>query len=133
MTSSQPVVTPNALNFTPDNKRAYAYSGVVSVTNAKVNLIEFDTNSEYLASEVYIFNGSGSGDDIEYTIEFNDVIVMKIYYLNTIRLEIFKTKIIIPPFTNVKITGDNIQSSTGRDHTAHVYSKAVGMTETEYQ
>ena len=132
MTSGNPV-TQNAINFTPDNKRAFAYSGVVSVTNAKVNLIEFDTNTEYLASEVYIFNGSGSGDDIEYTIEFNDVIVMKIYYLNTIRLEIFKTKIIVPPFTNVKITGDNIQSSTGRDHTAHVYAKAVGMTETGYQ
>jgi len=133
MTSSQPVATPNAINFTPDNKRAYAYSGVIAVTNAKISLIEFNTNTEYLAGKVYIFNGDGSGDDMEYTIEFNDVIVMEIYSLNTDRLDPIKTKIIVPPFTNVKITADNVQSSTGRNHTAHFYAKAFGMTETGYQ
>jgi len=133
MTSSQPVATPNAINFTPDNKRAYAYSGVIGVTNVKVNMIEFDTNTEYLAGKVYIFNAGGSGDDIQYTIEFNDVAIMSLYSLNTARLDPIRTKIIVPPFTNVKITAYNIQSSTARDHTAHVYAKAFGMTDTGYQ
>jgi len=136
MTSSQPVVTPNAINFTPDNKRAYAFSGVIGVTNSKVNMIQFDVNSEYITAKIYLSNSSGASDDFRYEIEFNDVVVVSSYRDeetgNRVGV-VFKPQIVIPPFTNVKITAVNISSGSGRNHTAHVYGKAVGMTDTGFQ
>jgi hypothetical protein len=83
MTSSQPVVTPNAINFTPDNKHAYAYSGNKAIINAEQTMIEGQTNSEYIRAKISISNFSGSGDDIRYYVYFNDVQVYGGYYNST--------------------------------------------------
>jgi len=133
VTSSQPVATPNAINFTPDNLRAYAFSGLVAVTNAKATVLEFDTNSEYLAGKFYFVNASGSGDDFRYEIEFNDIVIVAAYRDSGNAEPQFRGKIIVPPFTNVKFTADNISSPTGRNHTIYFVAKAVGMTETGFQ
>ena len=121
-------VTSNALQFTNDNKHAYGYSGVIAVNNNETSLLLFQTNSEYLNAQISMFNGSGSGDDFLYKIYFNDIVVVDTYanssnveptYFNPIR-------IIIPPFTTVKITADNVSGSSARNHTAIVTAK-VGM------
>jgi len=64
LTSSQPITTPNAINFTPDNKHAYAYSGIVGVTNIEVALLEFETNSEYIIARFGLGCVIAEGDDM---------------------------------------------------------------------
>jgi len=127
--SSETVVTRNAIQFTNDNKFAYAYSGIVGVDSTEETLIEFDTNSEYLDSKILMFNESGSGDDFRYKVKLNDIVVVSMY-ANSGNDFLLDTPIImiIPPFTNVKITADNISSGTNRNHTANFYGK-VGMAQ----
>ena len=125
--SGDTVTSRNALQFTNDNKVAYAYSGVIGVDTANTIMLEFNTNSEYLNASIQIYNTSGSGDDIRYTIEFDNVVVMSQYINNANDLPRNNPYIMaIPPFTNVKIRADNLSSATARDHTTHVYAK-VGM------
>ena len=74
-----------------------------------------------------IFNESGSGDDMRYKIKLNGVVVVSTYS-NSGNDFLLDTPLImiIPPFTTVDVTADNISSSTKRNHTAHVWAK-VGM------
>jgi hypothetical protein len=137
MTSSQPVATPNALNFTPDNKHCYAYSGITDTSgqNNVDTLLEFDTNSEYIDARIDITNGSGSGDDMRYYVRFNGVAVAQIYagtsdVLNQFSLPL---QMIIPPFTTVLITMTNVSSGSARAHTAIVKGSVYGMPEVGYQ
>lgn len=120
-----------SLQFSPDNKRAYAFSGLVGVTNAKATVLEFDTNSEYLAGKYYFINASGSGDDFRYEIEFNDIVIVGAYRDSGNAEPQFRGKIIVPPFTNVKFTADNISSATERNHTIIFVSKVSGAIEQE--
>lgn len=125
--SGDTVTSRNALQFTNDNKVAYAYSGEVDVDNNNTILLEFNTNSEYLNASIQIYNTSGSGDDIRYTIEFDNIVVMSQYINNANDLPRNNPYIMaIPPFTNVKIRADNLSAATLRNHTTHVYAK-VGM------
>jgi len=127
--SGETVTSRNALQFTNDNKNAYAFSGEVDIGNATTTMLEFQTNSEYLISKLQIMNGTTSNEDFKYLVFFNNVIVARWHFLyastthqsmpNTLHLT-------IPPFTTVKITGRNETSSTGRDHTA-VITANVGM------
>jgi len=127
--SGETVTSRNALQFTNDNKMAYAYSGEVGInsTAGGITLLEFSTNSEYLDADIQLFNTSGSGDDIRYQIYFNNISVVSMY-ANSGNDFLLDTPIIlvIPPFTTVKVTGLNISSGTDRIHTANVRAK-VGM------
>ena len=125
--SSDTVISRNALQFTNDNKKAYAYSGIVPIQSTETSLLIFNTNSEYLNAKIMIYNESGSGDDMRYKIKFNNVTVVSTYS-NSSNDTLLDTPIImiIPPFTTVDITGDNVSSDTARNHTAHVWAK-VGM------
>jgi len=136
MTSSQPVITPNALNFTPDNKRCYAYSGKVTVNNNLNNLIEFDTNSEYLKIEIQYFKDSVTSENYEYGVKLNDVEIVLGEFTNPLEDNPNipnPIRLIIPPFTNVKCTLQNISDSSGRNWTVTLIGEATGMTETGYQ
>lgn len=125
--SSDIVTSRNALQFTNDNKKAYAFSGVLGVDATEANLLEFNTNSEYLNAKVQIYNESGSADDFRYKIKYNDVVVMATYQNSgSSGLRDVPFYVIVPPFTNVKITADNISANTKRNHTA-IVTATVGM------
>jgi len=141
MTSSQPVVTPNAINFTPDNLHCYAYSGNISLsTTAKLQL-NFSSQSEYIVAKI-VFTGpasftnpSGERDSM-FRVDFNDTTVAWSHRLTgSSLLGTGETtiNIIVPPFTEVKIYAD----SSGSDadyYTAVVFTgQAIGMTETGFQ
>jgi len=134
MTSQQP--TPTALNFTPDNLRAFAYSGPVAVTNDENTLIEFTTNSEYLVAKVGIGSLEAQGDDYGWRIYMNDIIINGRYLDRTYNegydMDVI-TEFIIPPFTNFKMTLDNHTGASGRTWMAMLSARAYGMTETGYQ
>jgi len=133
MTSSQPITTPNALVFTPDNKRAYAYSGTVSATDSETTLLEFETNSEYLDGEFNFNKNTGDGDDINYQLYINDKVIQGWMHDYSARGFRNLIKIIIPSFSKVKTTATNDTSSTGRAILCSFTSNAYGMTETDYQ
>jgi len=135
MTSSQPVVTQNAINFTPDNKRCYAYSGEVSVANVELFLLDFQTNSEYIHGEVMLGSKAGENEDFEFKIYFNDVIVFSTLFGNQghVNTGSWPIPIIIPPFTAVKMSLDNLVDTDLRVWTVGLTGEAVGMIKTEYQ
>jgi len=138
MTSSQPVQTPNALVFTPDNLHCYAYNRVAVSTTA-VNQLDFKTNSEYI---VGIINCNGAvdmgnvdrGQITAFQIQFNGVPILQLK-TDTETEDIPGTvsnNIIIPPFTHVVITADSDAANFGFTSVAFT-GKAYGMTATGYQ
>jgi hypothetical protein len=120
-------VTGEALQFTNDNKHAYAYSGVIPVDNTEKALLNFSTNSEYINAIVQ-FNGgaSGGGDNYNYRIKFNNVIIQE-YVSNSNADDLYEElKIIIPPFTHVQCTAQNASDTSNNDQIVSLIGK-VGM------
>jgi len=131
MTNSQPVVTPNALNFTPDNLHCYAYSGEIQVDDTATTLLEFKTNSEYILARVQFNINDGAGEAYQHLIYFNNVVIQGYkarWYENLHYLDI-----VIPPFTLVTLTSDNVEDSDSRTCIVSLTGKTFGMTETGFQ
>jgi hypothetical protein len=136
MTSSQPVTTPNALNFTPDNKHAYAFSGLIDVENTSDTFLLFETNSEYILGHFQCYNGSNTAEQIQWDIYFNDILVIRWHQEgrgSAYRGQGVDNDIVIPPFTKVKVTGLNSGSSVDVNGFVAFTGKAFGMTDTGYQ
>tara|TARA_R110002012_G_scaffold255220_2_gene434964 strand:- start:371 stop:769 length:399 start_codon:yes stop_codon:yes gene_type:complete len=113
------------LQFTPDNKKAYAYSGQISVSTEKT-LLEFQPNSEYLNCLIEV--GAGSRTDDDYKVRFyldNEVVFLK-YMNNTYDPLTGITAFIIPPFSTFKLTLQNQSTGTANTWSANVTAK-VGM------
>ena len=53
-------VISSALQFTNDNKHAYAFSGIVDVNNTETQLLLLNTQSEYLLTELQVLQGTTS-------------------------------------------------------------------------
>ena len=138
MTSSQPVTTPNAINFTPDNLHAYSYSGLrdSGASDTEVTFLNFKTQSEYIVGKFQFFYATDSvqGSDMIYRIKFNDQIITQYLDIEDIRMAgdpHQPIRLIIPPFTEVTVT---IASIAGAQQQAAIFTgKAIGMTETKYQ
>jgi len=133
MTSSQPVTTPNAINFTPDNKHAYAYSGIIGVTNTVSNLLDFKTNTEYIVGQIQFFYSEHVEPDFDYTLKINGVIVTKFFVNDKFDADLNWFPIIIPPFSQVLLTAQNIADTDSVDQSVIFTGKAYGMTETGFQ
>ena len=140
MTSSQPITTPNALNFTPDNKHAYAYSGDIPASTTIATVLEFNTNTEYIMAEI-IWNGHVDNGNIgvgvigTLEIQFNDVVVATL--VNDTGAEDMPTqcflRIVIPPFTKVVMRADGSSNDSNSNASVVMTGRAFGMTETGYQ
>ena len=137
MTSSQPVATPNAINFTPDNKRAYAYTGIVSIGSGNTAIVlDGNTNSEYLHGTMQGGRNDKTSAEVVHEIYFNSV---RVWYS---KMDNGKNPnqapsstpliLIIPPFTHVewKVTSTDAETST---FTGIFTAEAVGMTDTGFQ
>jgi len=135
VTSSQPVVTPTALNFTPDNKHCYAYSGDITGTgagSASVTALTLTTNTEYIKSKIQVTHSLPSGHDFYVLITFNgDTIVSIKEDATEVEYWPLTLDLIIPPFTDVIMKfGSN---TTGYTAQFNLTGKAYGMTETGFQ
>ena len=119
--ASQTIAGPE-LQFTQDNKHCYAYSGEVSVANTELNLLSFDTNSEYIRAKVQLGSKAQENEDYEFKIYFNDIVVFSATFGNQGQyyLGAWPIPIIIPSFTNVKISLDNIADTDSRVWTVHL-------------
>ena len=127
--SSETVSSLSALQFTNDNKHCYAYSGIVNVDNTETDLLNFNTNSEYVVATLNITNSGNLAfdEDFYFQIYFNDVVI---YAILLEQPKVMNTSpfvpLIIPPFTNVRVTADNVSDSDARKISAHITGK-VGM------
>jgi len=108
-----------SLQFTPDNKRAYAFSGEVLVNNTTVTMLEFETSSEYLISLLSYGidqNASlGTSKLIGFTISFNDTKIFQQVSQTSATLQFIdfdpNYTFVIPPFTKVKIETETTNTS----------------------
>ena len=120
----------STLQFTPDNKFAYAYSGLKLVSGAKTTIMEFETGSFYLIGEVSIQMFSDTTDDIEYVVDFNDITIME---MNTTSFKDYApyqpVPIIIPPFTKVTFSGLNTATSSSKNVGINLTAKTGGTIE----
>jgi len=138
MTSSQPVVTPNALNFTNDNKFAYAYSGEFPASTTKTTRLEFTTKSETIIGHWY-FSGNydvtapNNDEGGAATVYFNDQLVSASKFYQGSGNGIAGIPLIIPPFTTVRIDSDANDNQAARVGTISVTGKVIGRKEIDYQ
>jgi len=96
-----------SLQFTPDNKFAYAYSGAIahSAAEGEKTYLEFQTNSEYLDALVQAFYGDLSGDWWKLYIYFNNELMTQWatnHNAASFAEDLESIRLIIPPFTTVK-------------------------------
>tara|TARA_R110000823_G_scaffold247093_1_gene370917 strand:+ start:57 stop:473 length:417 start_codon:yes stop_codon:yes gene_type:complete len=137
--SGQNIITPNAINFTPDNKRVFAYSGVQDyggVQHAEYTILNLDTNSEYIDAKFQYGFSEYQSDDTIAIIKLNDIIVCENYFNDTrmaFNYGMSPILLVIPPFTNVKVIFINKATATAYEVTAHMIGEAFGMTETGFQ
>tara|TARA_R110000822_G_scaffold12253_1_gene44485 strand:+ start:541 stop:972 length:432 start_codon:yes stop_codon:yes gene_type:complete len=109
------------LQFTPDNKRCFAYGGTLSaITGSLTTYLEFTTASEYIQGELQLNSAlrilSSEVKQSFGQISFNDEIIALITTGNEADDAAFfsQCKLIIPPFTKVtiKLASDVNQSDT---------------------
>ena len=115
---SSQTITGNALQFTDDNKYAYCSSGLISVNNTETNLLDFTTDSFYLIGTVQCILISGT-DDYRYFVYYNNVrwtgSQTKFAKLD---MNIQSLLVTVPPFTNVKVTAENITDTSAQNNMA---------------
>jgi len=139
MTSSQPIITPDTLNFTPDNLRCYSYGGPYSLKTSEQTVMYFSTNSETLVGWLFVSGGvipgSSLGGITTFEIKINGVTTIWLKTetaqedspLNT------KVKLILPPFSTIEVITDSDATNAAIFTTTAFTGKAYGMIETGYQ
>jgi len=122
-----------SLQFTPDNKLAYACSGIIEVTGTsnQITMIEFETTSEYISGEVQFMSVEAGGNDLNFFVYFNDVVVGTQSIGGAKEFYFMGINIIVPPFTKVTLKGINIDATTARDSSVIFTGKVYGAIEQE--
>ena len=98
-------VTGEALQFTDDNKHAYAYSGSVSVGTTRLSLLEFETNSSYIIGKFQpTYFTQTTGENITYEISINNILIYSVELTSAFDYTPYEdVEIIIPPNVAFKI------------------------------
>lgn len=96
-----------SLQFTPDNKFAYAFNRE-SINNTTVTLIEFTTEGYYLVGTIQMGRNMKSAAETDFLLLYNDITVYSAKFDNGAGQTLVMPSqaplpIIIPPFTNVKL------------------------------
>jgi len=121
------------LQFTPDNKHAYAYSGVVNTVTQDVDivLLEIKNNSEYLISKIQFGIKHDATYNFTFGIFFNDVRISGYAITGGVADAQSSNYIplIIPPFTTVKCVAANVSASVAIPITCTMIAKVNGAIE----
>jgi hypothetical protein len=103
---SNPSGTGTSLNYV--GEYAYAYSGVVSVTDTEAALIDSTTGALYIVGKVTFSYPEYNGDNFRYRIYIDDQQVWGIEVGGGTDANLIDpVDIMIPPYSRVKITADN--------------------------
>ena len=104
---------------------AYAYSGQVAVNDSETNFFSFTSGNYYTLADLQVFNFSNSSDDMQYKVYLNEGLVASWLPPTSTNLQEppQPVSLLISPYTQVKITGINLGSSAGRNHTASITAR----------
>ena len=124
------------LQFSPDNKHAYAYSGNIVINNTTTTLLSFTTQSEYLDAVIYWYGRIahiGSSKIVQQFVFFNGINIFDYSRLTgagTGWADLDPTPFIIPPFTDViiQLSNDNAGDII---YGANLMAKVKGAIEQE--
>ena len=95
----------------------YAYSGEVNVSNVELSLIEFTTGMGIIVGEIQVGSKNAENEDYEIKIYLNEIVIFHntFHQQGATYVDIAPAiPIIIPPFTGVKVTLDNIANTEER-------------------
>ena len=100
-------VTGEALQFTNDNKFAYAMSGSFSLTNsagsAVDTLLKFTTTSSYVVGKLDVSNTATSTETMYVQLIYDGVVVINNKEAHPAPAEPLRFDILIPPNTEVEL------------------------------
>jgi len=98
---------------------AYGYSGVIGITTTESNLLSFKTGNFYFVGTVQFMYASSANDPFKYRIYLNEAVIAQYgvsmsgdYSQNETGPEQDIVRLIIPPYTEVKMTAENDGSGT---------------------
>ena len=95
------------------NGHVYAYSGALTFDNVATTLLEFVTQAETLEVDfIYMRNDTDSLDS-KHRMFFDDVLVLSFPLSSGGQDRQAGTQAIIPPFTKVSITVQNVSNTSG--------------------
>ena len=84
--------------------------------NVETTMFESDTGSYYTVAQFRFSINTSSGDDQQLKIYFNNIVIFAEYATGgTTESDMFPLELIIPPFTQVRMTAENKASSTPRE------------------
>jgi len=125
-----------SLQFTPDNKWCYAYSGLTSVSGSLTTMLDIQTNSEYIVVTIEL-NGNRAGigqAQIQFKILLNGVTIMfNIWDQSTINQysdDLTVTRLLIPPHTSALVQVAQ-SSGTNRNMEITLTGEVYGAIEQE--
>ena len=99
----------SSLQFSPDNKFAYAYSGTIPGSTTSVDALSFTTQSEYLDGIFQINGPTVYGTQASLVgwmrISFNNqvIAILTVGLVSADSQQTSKQRLIIPPFTDVLV------------------------------
>jgi len=104
----------------------YGYSGLVAVANAETNLINTTSGSYYARAQVlFSYANDPTGDDCIYRIRMNETIIWQHVADHALAQYAFlqDIPIVIPPYTELRLTAENTSSTTPRNQCVVVAGK----------
>jgi len=97
---------------------AYGYSGVLDIDNVETNMLNFKTGNFYFVGTVQFNYAERNGEAYMYRLYLNDSVVQAFADSGGSNSEPTPTNfinVIIPPYTDVKATAQNIVDTASRD------------------
>ena len=112
---SNPAGTGTGLNYIGNH--AYAFSGSISIGTTPVTMLSFSTGNEYIVGQVQFSKNNDDGDDMQFQVSFDDQVVMGLVDMVAPGGANYReqyVQLVIPPHTNVVITGDDLSGDNNR-------------------
>ena len=108
---------------------AYAYSGVVSVTNVEASMLNFTTGSGVIVATVQFNMASTGSDQFQYRVKFNDTVVQTYVVLEPQdrAKPDYNFNLIIPPQTLFVATAQNISDASDHDQVVTMTGRVYGV------
>ena len=107
---------------------AYAYSGSVGATDPETDLLNFTTGSGLIDAFIQFNYIAISGNDFQYAVYFNDLLIQGYSVAEsgaTATADNF-IKLLIPPFTAVRLTALNLSGATSRQQAVSLTGRVYG-------
>jgi len=111
-------------------KWVYGYSGIVEVNNIETDLINTVSGSGFIVAQIQFFYGqSGNTDNYIYKIYLNNIALLAKVTNGTSQApgeESNRIRIIIPPFTTIRLTARNDSDNPAREQAATFTGRVYG-------